>query len=115
MRLLRILAFAPARSLARSLFLRAPHCSVVAPRIAHAHRGAVRAQCYSAPGTNWTYDSEKFIEHLSDLLAVTTNQVLRALNLRSFSLSLCVSLSVHGPWPTLLGSMHGMPQTLLTA
>jgi hypothetical protein len=47
-----------------------PHCAVVAHRWNRA-----RAQCYSAPGTNWTYDSEKFIEHLSDLVAVTTNQV----------------------------------------
>ena len=33
--------------------------------------------CYSPPGSNWTYDSETFIEHLSDLLHVTTNQSSR--------------------------------------
>eukprot|EP01052_Picozoa_sp_SAG31_P057786 SAG31_NODE_17294_length_676_cov_1.228769_1_plen_164_part_00 len=28
-------------------------------------------QCYSAPGTNWTYDSEVFIGHLSKLIGKT--------------------------------------------
>ena len=29
-------------------------------------------QCYSAPGTNWTYDSEDFIGHLSKLITKAT-------------------------------------------
>ena len=31
-------------------------------------------QCYSAPGTNWTYDSEDFIGHLSKLITAASGQ-----------------------------------------
>jgi CubicO group peptidase (beta-lactamase class C family) len=47
-------------------------------------------QCYSKPGTNWTYDSEMFIEHLSELLHKTTNQSSKEWATKNFAAKLGV-------------------------